>query len=139
MNLEEILKRPYARVFLQDDETGRITGLILEFPGCITEGKDAQEAWERLNDAATVWLTSHIANNRSPTIPEPFESLKPTSRQAVSRLIPLWNAVVKWRDKYQPSCEEALVQRDHIYQDLYILAEKVFKIVGYYRDPNDQE
>lgn len=138
MNVEEILKRPYARVFLQDEATGRLTGLILEFPGCIAEGKDAQEAWDRLNDAATVWLTAHIANNRSPEVPEPFEPLNPQSRQSVSRLVPLWNAVTKWRDKHKVTGDECLYQRDSVNEDLGTLAEKTLKVVGYYKYPEDE-
>lgn len=135
MNIQEILSRPYARVFLQDEETGDITGLILEFPGCVSQGSYPEEAWHRLNSAAEEWLTAHLMAGNP--VPEPFESDGVVSRQSVSRLLPLWNAITKWRDKHQVSGEENLSQSDSTNEGLESLAAEALKIVGYARIPDE--
>ena len=43
----EYLKKPYSRVVVPDEQSGTYTAQILEFPGCITQGKTPQEAYEK--------------------------------------------------------------------------------------------
>ena len=52
MKVSEILKRPYQRVLIPDEESGTFTALIAEFPGCITEGNTPGEAYRSLEEAA---------------------------------------------------------------------------------------
>jgi len=54
------LKKPYLRVVIPDEESGTYTAQILEFPGCITEGKTPQEAYERLEDVALSWIEAAL-------------------------------------------------------------------------------
>jgi predicted RNase H-like HicB family nuclease len=68
-SLQEILKRPYARILLRDTD-GTYTAEILEFPGCIAEGDTPDEAIKELDDAAASWLEAAIQQNEE--IPEPF-------------------------------------------------------------------
>ena len=56
----EYLKKPYSRVVIPDEESGTYTAQILEFPGCITEGKTPQEAYERLEDVALSWIEAAL-------------------------------------------------------------------------------
>jgi antitoxin HicB len=58
--LADYLKQPYSRVVIPDEESGTYTGQILEFPGCISEGNSAQEAYNRLEEAALSWLQAAL-------------------------------------------------------------------------------
>lgn len=57
---EEYLKQPYSRVLIPDEKTGTFTAEILEFPGCISQGDTAQEAYERLEEAAKGWIEAGL-------------------------------------------------------------------------------
>lgn len=59
-NLENYLKKPYSRILIPDDESGTFTAEILEFPGCIAQGDTAQEAYERLEEAAKAWIEAAL-------------------------------------------------------------------------------
>ena len=56
----DYLKQPYSRVVIPDEESGTYTGQILEFPGCFSEGNSAQEAYDRLEEAALSWLQAAL-------------------------------------------------------------------------------
>lgn len=65
---EEILKRPYTRLIVPDDD-GSYRGEILEFPGCIATGETGEDALRALHEVALSWLESTLAIGRA--IPEP--------------------------------------------------------------------
>lgn len=70
--LKEILKRPYHRVIVPDED-GSFFAEISEFPGCFATGDSAVEALESLERVAEGWLGDAIAAGQD--IPEPeFES-----------------------------------------------------------------
>lgn len=121
---EDILRKPYARTFLMDPESGVYTALILEFPGCISDGPTLEEANANLNRVAESWLLASHAQGLK--IPEPFEN-----RQGVMKLTKLWDVVVRWRDKHQVTCEEAIIQTDDVNLSLPDLAEAALKVTGY--------
>ena len=50
------LFRAYRRVLVPDPAGGGYTGLITEFPGCISEGETAEEALHNLELAAVNWI-----------------------------------------------------------------------------------
>ena len=54
--LEGYLKQPYSRLLIPDEESGTYTAQILEFPGCIAQGDTVNEAYERLEKAASAWI-----------------------------------------------------------------------------------
>lgn len=56
---EQILKRAYHWV-VQPDETEWWAASILEFPGCYSQGKTAEEAVANLREAALGWLESML-------------------------------------------------------------------------------
>ena len=60
MTLEDYLKRPYSRVIIPDEETGTFAAKIAEFPGCISQGDTAKEAYERLEEAAKNWIEAAL-------------------------------------------------------------------------------
>jgi antitoxin HicB len=66
----EILKRPYHRVIVPEEE-GLYSALISEFPGCLAIGNTVTEAYIHLEEAAEGWLLAAIDNKRP--IPEPIE------------------------------------------------------------------
>jgi len=66
-----ILKRPYSRVLIPDNESGGYTAKILEFPGCVSEGETPNEAIANLEEAAVGWIEAVIESGQ--TIPEPIE------------------------------------------------------------------
>ncbi len=101
MSISEILKRPYARTFLLN-EGGIYTALILEFPGCISQGRDIQIALGNLEAAAEAWLSGMI--DQGNPIPEPFEN----GGQSVGVLQKLWAAASEWQQNFPKDSPEKL-------------------------------
>src|SRR5688572_2283555 len=71
-NIKEILKKPYSRVLIPDED-GTFTTEILEFSGCISQGDTANEAIENLEKTAASWIEAALSQGIE--IPEPFISL----------------------------------------------------------------
>lgn len=67
---EEYLKAPYSRVIIPDEETGTYTAMILEFPGCISEGGTIEEAYESLDKAAVSWIEAALDLGQDIPLPE---------------------------------------------------------------------
>ncbi|HBU30454.1 MAG TPA: hypothetical protein DEB56_13645 [Thiobacillus sp.] len=57
---KEILKKPYARRLVPDEEGGFVAS-IHEFPGCFAEGETPDEALHNLDEAAAAWIESAMA------------------------------------------------------------------------------
>lgn len=55
-----LLRKPYTRALIPDEESGTVTARILEFPGCIAQGATAPEALERLEAAAESWIEAAL-------------------------------------------------------------------------------
>ncbi len=68
MKPEEYLKQPYARILIPDD-SGFFSAEILEFPGCFSQGKNAQEAFQNLEKAALAWIEAALEQGQE--IPAP--------------------------------------------------------------------
>jgi antitoxin HicB len=83
INIDEVLKRPYARVITPDPEGGYTAG-VAEFPGCVTQGETVEEAYANLEDAARGWLEAVIEANQS--VPEPLAAAEDFSGKVVLRL-----------------------------------------------------
>jgi predicted RNase H-like HicB family nuclease len=71
MDAAEILKRPYARLVVPEEEGG-FRAEIPEFPGCRAVGETPAEAIENVNDAALEWLA--VVIDKGQPIPEPLEN-----------------------------------------------------------------
>src|SRR5688572_9476210 len=71
MEPKDMLRRPYHRVLIPDEETGTFTAMIDEFPGCIAQGDTVSEAYERLEVTAEGWLEDVLASGMS--VPEPAD------------------------------------------------------------------
>jgi predicted RNase H-like HicB family nuclease len=67
----EILKKPYARMVVQDTD-GTFTAEIVEFPGCIAVGDTAAEALSKVDEVAVDWIAATLAQGQD--IPEPMET-----------------------------------------------------------------
>ena len=65
---KDILARSYSWVLTQEDD-GRWSAHITEFPGCFSEGDTQAEACENLREAATNWVEAAVENGYP--IPEP--------------------------------------------------------------------
>lgn len=78
---EEYLKKPYSRVVIPDEESNTYTAQILEFPGCITEGKTPQEAYERLEKVASSWIEAALGMGQN--IPLPWSTYEYGGRIAL--------------------------------------------------------
>lgn len=57
---QQYLKKAYSRVVIPDEDTGTYTAQILEFPGCLAEGKTIRQAYERLEKAAASWIEAAL-------------------------------------------------------------------------------
>jgi antitoxin HicB len=68
VNVDEVLKQPYARVITPAPEGG-YTAAVVEFPGCVTQGETVEEAYANLEDAARGWLEAVIEAHQP--VPEP--------------------------------------------------------------------
>lgn len=65
--LEGILKKPYERVLIPEEEGG-FSAYIPEFEGCIAQGETADEALNTLHDTAIEWIESEVEAGKE--IPE---------------------------------------------------------------------
>ena len=54
------LDRPYQRVLIPDEESGTVTAMIAEFPGCVAQGDSVEEAYASLDDAAESWIQAAL-------------------------------------------------------------------------------
>lgn len=66
--VEEYLALPYSRV-LVPEESGGYSAEILEFPGCVSDGETALEAFNNLEEAARNWIDAALEAGQG--IPEP--------------------------------------------------------------------
>jgi predicted RNase H-like HicB family nuclease len=69
--VKDYLKLPYTREIIPDLETGTFTGLIREFPGCVTQGDTPSETYEFLEDVAASWIEAALRLGQS--IPQPTD------------------------------------------------------------------
>jgi len=53
---DEYVELPYSRIIIPDMQSGTFTAEIAEFPGCIAQGDTAEEAYEKLQEAAKSWI-----------------------------------------------------------------------------------
>lgn len=60
------MKYIYTAVF-SEDENGKVFARVPDLPGCITTGKDLQDAIEQITDAAACWLV--VAEDEDDAIP----------------------------------------------------------------------
>jgi len=67
--IHDILKKPYSRLFVRDEEWGGYAASIVEFPGCVNQGETVAEAAEKLEKTAKSWLMAVI--DKGQRIPEP--------------------------------------------------------------------
>ena len=77
----ELLKRPYARILIPDEESGTFTAQILEFPGCVAQGVNPAEAYERLESAAESWIEAALEMQQE--IPPPAAEIQFSERFAL--------------------------------------------------------
>lgn len=79
--IDEILKRPYLRLIIPDEETGTFTGEIMEFDGCRAQGDTIDETYRELDAAAREWLAAVIDAGQS--IPSPAATAGYSGRLAL--------------------------------------------------------
>lgn len=77
---EQYLGEPYARLLIPNPEGG-YTAEILEFPGCITQGRTADEAVNNLNEAAKSWVEASLEDGRE--IPSPASNYDHSGKVAL--------------------------------------------------------
>lgn len=66
---EEYLQEPYAFILTEDKDSGGFSAEVLELPGCIDYGDNAQEAIANLENTAKAWI--EIELERGHEIPPP--------------------------------------------------------------------
>jgi antitoxin HicB len=71
MEPTELLKKPYARLAIPDED-GSFTAEIVEFPGCIASGHTMVEALDNLERIAVDWIAAALEQGQD--IPEPLEA-----------------------------------------------------------------
>ncbi len=54
------LKRPYQRILIPDEDSGTLTAMIAELPGCVAQGDSVEEAYANLEDAAESWIEAAL-------------------------------------------------------------------------------
>lgn len=77
---DQFLEEPYARLLIPNEEGG-YTAEILEFPGCISQGRTANEAIKNLNDAAKSWVEASLEYGRE--IPSPASNYDHSGKVAL--------------------------------------------------------
>ena len=61
------MKYIYTAVFTPDEDSTKILARVPDLPGCITTGRDLQDAIDQITDAASLWLV--VAEDDGMTIP----------------------------------------------------------------------
>lgn len=79
-NADQFLEEPYARLLIPN-EGGGYTAEIMEFPGCISQGRTADEAINNLNASAKSWLEASLEDGRE--IPPPASTYDYSGRIAL--------------------------------------------------------
>lgn len=77
---DDYLSKPYARV-LTPDSDGYYVAEILEFEGCVTEGRTPTAALKSLERVAHDWIETKLEEDGF--IPEPFASAEMSGRFAL--------------------------------------------------------
>lgn len=67
----DILKKPYARLVIPDED-GTFSAEIVEFPGCIAVGSTPTDALVNLEETAIDWIAAALEQGQD--IPEPIDS-----------------------------------------------------------------
>jgi len=70
--IADLLKKPYSRMFVYDEDTESYGAAILEFTGCVSMGATVAEANKNLDEAAKSWIVASL--DMGNTIPEPRET-----------------------------------------------------------------
>jgi predicted RNase H-like HicB family nuclease len=83
VNIDEVLKQPYARVITPAPEGG-YTAAVVEFPGCVTQGETVEDAYANLEDAARGWLEAVVEAHQP--VPQPLTTEGDFSGKVVLRL-----------------------------------------------------
>ena len=70
--IADLLKKPYSRMFVYDEDTESYGAAILEFTGCVSMGATVEEANKNLDEAAEGWVLASLdMGNTINAIPEP--------------------------------------------------------------------
>jgi len=77
--IKYIMSLPYKRV-IELDENGVWFAQVVEFPGCMTAGKERLDAEMNLNTAMYLWIRSTLTQGEK-IIPQPFATLEFTELQ----------------------------------------------------------
>lgn len=100
------MKLIYPAVFYPfSDGSGGYTVEFPDLPGCVTEGKDLEEAFEMATDAASGWVLEELEEGN--TVPEPsdYADVKPRKGGRV-------NIVLLDIDKYAEKYGEKAVRKN---------------------------
>jgi antitoxin HicB len=69
MELKDYIKLPYSRVLIPED-SGGYSCLVLELPGCFSQGETLKEAIENIDEAIELWIETSL--DLGYNIPVPF-------------------------------------------------------------------
>jgi predicted RNase H-like HicB family nuclease len=103
---EKYLGEPYARLLIPN-ERGGYTAEILEFPGCISEGRTADEAVQNLNDAAKSWVEASLEDGRE--IPSPASNYDHSGKVALRMPRSLHRQAAQMAERNSSSLNQYLV------------------------------
>lgn len=82
--IEEILRRPYTRLVVLEEDGSCFRAEIVEFPGCLALGDDEVSALAHLKDVAESWIEAALEAGQ--TIPEPMDTSNSHSGKLVLRM-----------------------------------------------------
>lgn len=104
--IEEYLRAPYARILLPE-KNGTYSAEILEFPGCLAEGRTPQEAIANLEQAAKSWIAAALDQGQE--IPPPTESRGFSGRLALRLPKGLHRQATRYAERNGTSLNQFLV------------------------------
>ena len=105
-NSVDILKKPYSRILIPDEEGG-YSAEILEFPGCFAQGETPNEAFENLENAAKAWVEA--SQEQGLDIPSPAENHKFSGKIVLRMPRSLHKKVAKLSERDGTSINQFLV------------------------------
>jgi antitoxin HicB len=103
--VEHYMELPYTVVLRPDAEEGDFVARVAELPGCSEHGSTPEEAYQNLQEAKRLWITTRLESGLP--IPEPEQEEELPSGKFVQRLPrTLHKDLATWAKKEQVSLNQ---------------------------------
>ena len=106
MRVEEILKKPYARMVVPDGTSGFVAEIV-EFSGCYAVGATAADALSELESVAADWIKA--ARSQGQEIPEPLDTAGYSGKLVLRMPRSIHQKAALWAEREHVSLNQFIV------------------------------